>query len=481
MSDTIETQTIHTGDVRETLPELPTSSVHMCMTSPPYWQLRDYGDGVVSVWGGDRDCDHDWHSAGEVKRGGQNTDANPPDVGGNSHAQDTGIRGDGVESHGCRHCGAWRGQLGLEPTREQFISNLVTVFREIRRVLRPDGSVWLNLGDTFKNKQKQLIPHRVAIALQEAGWVVRNDVTWLKPNPMPSSVKDRLNTTTEQIFHLTPQADYWYDLDAIREPHMNASVERAENDFTANINRGGLTDRTDMTDANAPRSEQMNHPAGKNPGDVFEVTTKPFPDAHFAVYPAKLCEKPIKASCPPKACVDCGAPYKRETEQVPIWEQSRENIDRPQTRRALELADEHGLGDAHFEAAKDVGIGNLDLSEGNPYHRVDEETATLAKEAADVLDSYYREALLTEARPTDNWRQTCDCDTDDTEPGIVLDPFAGAGTTLLKAKELGRRFVGVELNPDYADMARARVGIDVDDASRIRDDAQQHGLEGFAE
>jgi len=137
------------------------------------------------------------------------------------------------------------------------------------------------------------------------------------------------------------------------------------------------------------------------------------------------------------------------------------------------------LTDAHFEAAKDVGIGNLDPSEGNPYHRVDEETAALAKETANALGSYHREALLTESRPTDNWHQTCDCDTDDTEPGIVLDPFAGAGTTLLKAKELGRRFVGIELNPEYADMARSRVGLDVDDPSRIRDDDAQQGFEAY--
>jgi len=211
------------------------------------------------------------------------------------------------------------------------------------------------------------------------------------------------------------------------------------------------------------------------------VTTKPFPDAHFAVYPPELCEKPIKATCPPTVCSECGSPYERETEQVPIWEQSRENIDRPQARRALELADKHGLTDAHFEAAKDVGIGNLDPSEGNPYHRVDEETAALAREAAETLDSYYREALLTEARPTDDWQQTCDCDTDATEPGICLDPFAGAGTTLLKAKELGRRFVGIELNPEYADMARARVGLSPEDPARVRSDDDQQGLEAFTD
>jgi len=286
---------IITGDVRDVLSELPESSVHMCMTSPPYWQLRDYGDGTVAVWNGDDDCDHEWEVADEVRRGGSNTQENPPDVGGNQHAQGTGIRGSGVESDECRRCGAWRGQLGLEPVREQYVENLVTVFRHIRRVLRPDGSAWLNIGDTYKNKQKNLIPHRVAIALQSDGWVVRNDVTWVKPNPMPSSVKDRLNTTTEQIFHLTPQPDYWYDLDAIREPH--------EQDNAFEKKRGSIT----RNGQPGERCEPEPHPAGKNPGDVFEITTKPFADAHFAVYPPALCEKPIKASCPPQVCADCGA------------------------------------------------------------------------------------------------------------------------------------------------------------------------------
>jgi DNA modification methylase len=454
---------IITGDVRETLPELPESSVHMCMMSPPYWQLRDYGDGTVTVWGGDEDCDHEWTAAGEVRRGGSNTQENPPDVGGNQHAQDTGIRGSGVESDECRCCGAWRGQLGLEPVREQYVENLVAVFRHIRRVLRPDGSAWLNLGDTYKNKQKNLIPHRVAIALQSDGWVVRNDATWLKPNPMPSSVKDRLNTTTEQIFHLTPQPDYWYDLDAIREPHQTDDPRVADHDADK---------------AGQERSFADTHPAGKNPGDVFEVTTKPFPGAHFAVYPPKLCEKPIKASCPPKVCVDCGPPYDRETvdnETVPM-----PNTDREQGGRALERFEESGLSYQHLRAMRAVGFTDAGQAQEvyDGHGKNEKAVERLASEAKDVLGGYAREFLGDNAAETE-WCQSCDCDTDDTEPGIVLDAFAGAGTTLLKAKELGRRFVGIELNPEYADMARSRVGLDVDDPSRIRDDDAQQGFEAY--
>ena len=293
---------IHTGDATETLQELPPESVHMVMTSPPYWNLRDYG----------------------------------------------------VD-----------GQLGREKTAVAFVQNLADVFDEVKRVLRPDGSLWLNLGDTYDNKDLQQIPARVALELQDRGWILRNRVTWAKPNPMPHSVKDRLNDTTEAMFHFVKNKSYWYDLDAIREQHKQYNVEENQVDKSAEIKgKGKLADDTCRElRGREETKKQMFHSKGKNPGDVFEVTTKPFPEAHFAVYPPELCEKPIKATCP--------------------------------------------------------------------------------------------------------------------KDGVVLDPFAGAGTTLLKAKELDRQFVGIELNPKYADMARARIGLDVHDPSNVRDDAGQSGLEAY--
>jgi site-specific DNA-methyltransferase (adenine-specific) len=295
---------IHTGDCVDVLADLPESSAHMCMTSPPYWQLRDYS--------------HD-------------------------------------------------DQMGLEETPDEYVENIADVMDEVKRVLRDDGSLWLNLGDTYDDKDLQQIPARVAIELQNRGWILRNRVTWAKPNPMPQSVKDRLNDTTEAVFHFAPNREYWYDLDAIRESYAESYKKRAEAGYQhshgsrrheyggpdARHTQGGILDES------GEYGDHM-HPAGKNPGDVFEVTTKPFPDAHFAVYPPELCEKPIKATCPPD--------------------------------------------------------------------------------------------------------------------GIVLDPFAGAGTTLLKAKELGRDFIGVELNPKYADMARARVGLEPDDPARVRDCETQQGI-----
>jgi DNA modification methylase len=323
------------------------------------------------------------------------------------------------------------GQIGLEDNLDEYISELVSVGDKLRRVLRDDGSWWLNLGDSYgDNKQKMLVPHRVAISLQSNGWVVRNDVTWLKPNPMPHSVKDRLNTTTEQIFHLTPQPDYWYDLDAIREPHAEISKARSEYEFNTAGNGSVQMPGESRDDVSVNQGDDL-HAAGKNPGDVFEVTTKPFPDAHFAVYPPKLCEKPIKSSCPPKVCVDCGAPYEREVDREP--------------------------GEYDYSDRDEL------MSDG------------AGRKAASGTQTE------TPSAEFKGWSQGCDCNISKTEPGVVIDPFAGAGTTCLKAKELGRRFVGIELNPEYADMARSRVGLDVDDPSRIRDDAQQRGLEAFGE
>ena len=418
------TNDIHQGDAADTLAEIPDSSVHMVMTSPPYFGLRDYGH---------------------------------------------------------------ENQIGLEDELDAYIEELVGVFREVRRVLRPDGSAWLNLGDSyaggggmagvpddhesktvdhsgdgqpdesplrstsFGRKNKMLVPHRVAIALQDDGWVVRNDVTWVKPNPMPSSVKDRLNTTTEQIFHLTPNPDYWYDLDAIREPYQENTKARAERGLAEGHKLEDSAPGQSKHSIHQPADEQGGlHPAGKNPGDVFEVTTKPFPEAHFAVYPPELVETPLKATCPPTVCAECGSPYEREVERTTYsGEYGIEDEEATKTRE--EAVEEHKDNPDGYGSAKGRNLG------GRQYRKWKRNNPDEFK----------------------GWTPTCDCDTDATEAGIALDPFAGAGTTLLKAKELGRKFVGIELNAKYADMARARVGIDVHNPANIRGDDNQSGLEAY--
>lgn len=310
------------GDAWHALHGIETESVQCVVTSPPYWGLRDYGEEK---------------------------------------------------------------QIGLEETPEDYVNKLVRIFQGVREVLREDGTFWLNLGDSYagswgnygdagggqrekdterfqrdayenksdwkpptantslKIKQKDLvgIPWRVALALQEDGWYLRNDIIWHKPNPMPESVKDRCTTSHEHIFLLTKSKDYYYDHESIKEGYENDESENYPQ--RAQVTGRGQQSFSTERNGNADRDKSGGYPSegGRNKRDVWEVTTKPFNDAHFAVFPPEL----------PETCITAG-----------------------------------------------------------------------------------------------------------TEEGdTVLDPFCGAGTTGLVADRLKRDFIGIDLNPDYCEMARERI------------------------
>jgi DNA modification methylase len=302
------------GDAREQLTHMPAGSVQCALSSPPYFGLRDYG----------------------------------------------------VD-----------GQLGLESSPAEYVARMVAVFAEVRRVLAADGVLWLNLGDSYnayngdrgasatgfsRNEPlpalpkgaglttmtlgaKNLLgmPWRVAFALQDDGWILRNAVVWHKPNAMPESVTDRLSTRYEHVFLFSKSRRYWFDLDQIREPHDFPGQRRT-------LGRAGAEGKASKRRPEELSMQVDGHPMGKNPGDVWTLPTSPFPGAHFACMPPALAERCIKAGCPPG--------------------------------------------------------------------------------------------------------------------GTVLDPFAGSGTTLAAGRKLGRKSVGIELNPDYIDLIRARIGqtpLDFDD------------------
>lgn len=353
------------GDVIDRLRNLQDGSVHCCVTSPPYWGLRDYGVA---------------------------------------------------------------GQIGMEPTYQEHIAALVAVFAEVRRVLRADGTLWLNYGDayastvngrpaaliagdnrTFRDKPMStvggalkpkdlcMLPHRLAIALQESGWWVRSDIVWHKSNPMPSSVKDRPTPAKEYVFLLTKSPRYYYDADAIREPLADSSIVRLEQDIeaqagSARANGGMRSDRpmravcsrnnfrragaknTDVPGQKpqfrADRPDSETDLRGRNKRDVWTIATEGFPGAHFATMPTRLAEVCILAGTSAVGvCPHCGAAW------VP-------------------------------------------------------------------------------------GAQTCRCPEHDPVPATVLDPFGGAGTTGLVADRLGRNALLVELNPAYAEIARERITAD---------------------
>ena len=315
---------LHLGDAR-TL-HLPDQSVDCVVTSPPYWGLRDYAL-EPSVWDDNASCDHQWvykHHDHEMRRGINLSRSSASTRGGAIKISQFDRNTYDVAT--CR-CGAWLGTLGQEPTPEQYCTHMVAVFREVWRVLKPTGTVWMNLGDVYAQsgasggsspvgprktrqtdrtaqlkiggmmgfglKPKNLfgMPWRVAFALQADGWYLRSDIIWSKPNPMPESVTDRPTKAHEYMFLLTKSPRYYYDADAIREdgPSYTRKAGGYKEHYKQGASRfgrkGGFGD-SDVTTY------------GRNKRTVWEIPTQPYPEAHFATYPEKLVEPCILAGSP---------------------------------------------------------------------------------------------------------------------------------------------------------------------------------------
>ena len=387
-------------DTLEGLKQLDDSCIACVVTSPPYWGLRDYGLSG-NIWDAKEGCEHKWEielTDRPNQAGGTNSisgkDKSQP------HAVDYDKRVS--SSQFCSLCGAWKGQLGLEPTPDLYVKHLVDVFKEVHRVLKKDGTVWLNLGDSYNGgggpgtytdrkkpgvtkfnnpnkgysglKPKDLvgIPWRVAFALQQDGWWLRQDIIWAKPNPMPESVTDRCTKSHEYIFLLSKSQSYYYDADAIKEKQL--SIFRSS-DFIPSSKKDKLGVACSATKASM--NNRSNEPINgfRNKRSVWTVTTKPFSGAHFATFPEDLIEPMIKAGSSEKGvCPDCGKPFIRQIDET-----------------------------------KTIG-----------------------------------------------WTSSCKCGKEPV-PSLVLDPFMGAGTTALVARKLLRHYIGFELNLSYVKMANKRL------------------------
>ena len=314
---------IHVGDARTIITGLPTNYVDCVVASPPYFRLRNY-----------------------------------------QHA----------------------GQLGLEAHVEEWVDGLRQVLREIDRVLTPTGTVWLNLGDSYSTgkegahpKSLLLGPERLALALIEDGWTIRNKIVWAKRNPMPSAVRDRLTCGWEVIYFLTRNRSYYFDLDSIREPHTSTKAQSKKQHGWSVPSEWRVTPTSNSGLDALALEGRVGHPLGKNPTDVWRLSTASYRGPHHAVFPVQLAERPILAGSPQRRCARCRSPWTRET----------------------------------FKR-----LGHL--------------------------------AVRGELKPT------CACAAG-TEPGVVLDPFIGSGTTGIAAERHGRNWIGIELNEDFARLAERRI------------------------
>lgn len=341
------------GDAAQTLATLPDDSVDCVVTSPPYFLLRDY---------------------------------------------------------------AVAGQLGLEERVAEWVTDLMVVMGGLARVLRPTGTLWLNLGDSYSRhhrygappKSLLLGPERLALAMLEDGWVLRNKIVWGKPNPLPVSVADRLNATWEVVYCFARSNSYFYDLDAIREPVAESARPKspaAARRLTSRPARPAYAGPLAGSNSGLDRMKAdgtVSHPLGKNPGDLWIIPKGGYRGAHFATFPPALIERPIKAGCPERVCTKCGTAWRREHRTEVIGER--------QTARPT----------GHV----------MRFDRGWAVH-------------------HYRGELKAACRCLARYR-----------PGLALDPFMGAGTVGLVARRLQRDYLGIELNPEYAELARQRIAAD---------------------
>lgn len=290
------------------------------------------------------------------------------------------------------------GQIGQEPDPASYAVAILDCLREWRRVLRPTGSVFLNVGDTYHRRSLAGIPGRIETAAIDAGWRVRNRIIWTKTRGMPEPARDRLANRHEYVIHLVPNATYYYDLFGYSETYGN----------------------------------------GSNPGDVWPIDLERNMGRHLAPFPTELVARAISLGCPETVCATCGQPWRRIVERTGELDPNR-----PQARRAMELAERGGLTSDHLAAIRALGISDVGKASRTQTGtgRNTDAVERLAKEAKAVLGGYFREFTYGKQRQV-GWDR---CGHDDGTAGVVIDPFAGTGTTVRTARSMARTGIGVDL------------------------------------
>jgi len=305
------------------------------------------------------------------------------------------------------------GQIGLESTPKAYVDAMMDCLKEWRRILRPSGSVFLNVGDTYVSRSLAGIPGRIEAAAIDDGWLVRNRIIWAKERGMPDPSGNKLAGRHEYIIHLTPKPTYYYDLFGYSNDVGN----------------------------------------GSNPGDVWVINPERNMGKHLAPFPTEIVRRAILLACPLVVCSKCGIPAQRLVGRTTKLDPSR-----PQARRAMELAKEAKLTPAHFAAIQATGVSDagkaLRVQTGTGKNTA--AVRILAAEAKAALGGYFREFTFAQ-KETTGWT-TCGHDVP-LERGIVLDPFMGTGTTLRTAFEMGRSAVGVDLHPIPDSKVAAIIGV----------------------
>lgn len=468
------------GNSRDVLKTLPRKSVHCCATSPPYYGLRNYGtEGVI--WGGDPNCQHVWEEVHPPGYRNSDTKPGPMQHEGNKNREN-------LTSHTCSKCGAWKGELGLEPTPEMYVQHLVEIFRELREVLRDDGTFWLNIGDSYSAKStsnsgckpKDLlgIPWMLAFALREDGWYLRADLPWVKRNSLPSSVTDRPCSSIEHVFLLTKKPTYYYDYIATMQPASKSYLEDKrpkgvlrqrvnpnskypdEGQFKKQDNVGNNT----YTGFNARYEDPGTGLRFMRDSDLFfktwqgllhnetgepmalVVNPRGYAGAHFACFPVPLVEVMILAGTSDRGvCHSCGKPwirvirkdYSAEHTGLTLCEYSHGS----NANRLALLRQQAREGGEEYTTKIDT-LGWVPQCTCNhnvfpkPYPAMAKDPAFWEEARDRLLEAFSKQPLAA---------------------ATVVDPFGGSCATGVACDYHKRNFIGIEIKPDYCKLGQKRM------------------------
>ena len=506
----IDLDNIIQGDALTVLKSLPSNSIDTVLTSPPYWGLRDYGEETKTIWGGNSSCEHEW---GDIipSRGHTNWYTLIDKSG---HPKKPDRHENPTHGQFCSACGVWFGSLGLEPTFQLYLDHLTQIFHEVKRVLKPTGTLWVNLGATYsgisggldnsrikysgwahgnkteglgvpdKNPSKIgvpakslcLIPERLALRLVDDGWTLRNRIVWHKPNHMPSSVKDRFANSWEYMYFFSKSRKYWFSLNAVRVPHSISTIQRITQP-TVFEQQGGIKQdllRGKPEHGNASRSNMMVQSLARKYQGKFNMRVRlaTRKKGGLEAYPN------VKVAEWEKEAYDSSG-VKKEGYQGKfsgMGEDSEKfNSPRARTQRLSSNLVKDNLP---------IPKGTIVEWQGKEYKiREGRHTFKRSKvfgnlDGQSIQVGFNNRLNLEDLRgknPGDLW-------TINTQPfkgshfavfpeklcerpiragcppkGLVLDPFAGAGTALVVAKKLGRHYLGIELKGDYIKMAEKRL------------------------
>jgi len=492
---------------------MPCESIDCVVTSPPYWALRAYRT-KPQIWDAKEGCRHEWNTERTQRAnmsGGYNGILKAK--GKENYQEFVNYKDRTTESNFCQKCGAWRGELGLEPTFQLYVKHLCDIFDEIKRVLKKTGTCWVNLGDTYggsgnssghtketkncgkktkeygatkgnqnltRGMEKSLlqIPSRFAIEMTNRGWILRNRIIWHKNNCMPSSATDRFTIDYEDLFFFTKSKKYYFE-------------QQFEGLFGKVDNRGNTRISYNIKTKNESHKPSKDagyfgqNPKGHNKRCVWNINTKPFKEAHFAVFPEALIETPIKAGCPEFVCKKCGNPvfYKKvsvgwidnpDVKEVKVDNSKpyavQERNGYVEVRNLPPLKDiKNYLNIARKKKGLAIKEVEEQLQSQAPHHWFNGESYPTKddwlkiKDLLEFDDTYdfqmtdvkYKYAEKLKSR-YETIRVICDCNAG-FERGIVLDPFFGSGTTGLVARKQLKNWIGIELNPEYIKIAEKRI------------------------